>query len=535
MNRRIINIIILSVLLTALSAPVTRAELIVNEVLVNEPGSQTTLEWFELYNNSTEPIASLALYYVIVGSYTINFSSISLSAQSYLLVCRDTVAVRTYWGDDIPLESQLYEATFGLSNTGGGTISLYSIVLISELTWTDSGEDGVSWERKFTDSPEIGASADKLGSTPGFLNSISLVPFDFSLEDISVNALNDTTWLTFFIVNRGENLIDDGVITLFYYDENFPNDESRIIATIDIPPTDTGYTTVIREPFVLDGQYVSLGAALNDDDRERNNRIYFYAPGADYPPFVLSEILANHTTSLGSEWVELKNRYNETVTMAGWLIGDAGSLYQISDTPLTIEPNEYFVLVEDSFSFLSYYPEFDGRCFQPSSWPRLNNDEDVVRLVDSFAIRADSFAYTETYDENITWARSETIGYENYWGRSTVPGGTPGEANDVQFKPGGGRLTLNIEPKIIAPDGDGRDEYAVITFNGPTDARYTMKLFNRRGSLVKTFFEEASAFDEQYTWDGRAGDGQRLPIGIYILYLEAPGVGEIKETVVIAR
>ena len=77
MNKRVINIIILSVLLTALSVSLTRAELIVNEVLVNEPGSQSTLEWFELYNNSTEPILSLALYYVIVGSYTINFSNIS--------------------------------------------------------------------------------------------------------------------------------------------------------------------------------------------------------------------------------------------------------------------------------------------------------------------------------------------------------------------------------------------------------------------------------------------------------------------------
>ena len=40
--------------------------------------------------------------------------------------------------------------------------------------------------------------------------------------------------------------------------------------------------------------------------------------------------------------------------------------------------------------------------------------------------------------------------------------------------------------------------------------------------------------DEEYTWDGRAG-GRRLPIGIYIVYLEATGAGEIKKTVVLAR
>ena len=538
MIRRAGYIVFLFLIATMLLTPSARAELVVNEVLVNEPGSQSTLEWFELYNNSTEPITSLSLYYIVItGGYTVNFGAVSMPARSYLLVCRDTAEVRAYWGGDIPAEAQLYEATFGLANTGGGTISLYTFLPdpISELTWSTSGEDGVSWERKFTGASEIWPSADALGCTPGFLNSVTPVPYDLSLEDISVSAFDDTTWITFLVVNRGENLISDGVITLFYYDENYPGDESRIVAELAVPPTDSGYTTVIREPFELEGLYVSLGAALTDDDRQRNNRIYFYAPGGDYPPFVLSEFLANPTAALGSEWLELKNRFNEPVTMAGWSFGDEGSLYPISETPLTIEANEYFVLVEDSISFLSFYPEFDGRCLQPEQWPRLNNDDDVVRLVDSFSVRADSFAYAETYGDNVTWARSETPGYENYWGQSSVPGGTPGAENDISYKPAGGTLKLNVEPKIISPDGDGRDEFAVITFDGPSNARYTLKLFNRQGSLVKTFFEEVSAFDEQYFWDGTAGNGQRLPMGIYILYLEAVGYGQIKETVVVAR
>ncbi|MFZ5980261.1 MAG: hypothetical protein ACOYVF_06470 [Candidatus Zixiibacteriota bacterium] len=533
MKRRVVYVIFALILVAVLSMPAVRAEVVVNEVMVNEPGSQSALEWFELYNNSSAQ-ASMNLYYAVVGAYTVTFSGVTLPAYGYLLVCRDTAAVRVYWSDDIPAETPLYEGTFSLANSAG-TISLHTIVLISELSWNSAGEDGVSWERKFTDASEVWSSTDGSGGTPGFLNSVSLVPYDLSLEDIAISSLNDTTWLTFVLVNRGENLMTGGVLSLFYYDEKYPDDESQVIAELDIPLTDTGYTTVIREPFVLDGQYVSLGAALNDDDRLRNNRIYFFAPGAEYPPFVISEFLANPATALGSEWIELKNRFNISMTMAGWFIGDEGSLYPVSGTPLAIEPNEYFVLVEDSLAFLSFYPEYAGRCLQPAQWPRLNNDTDVVRLVDSFGVRADSFAYVETFDDNITWARSETVGYENYWGQSSLSGGTPGAENDVQFKPPGGRLSLNIEPKIIAPDGDGRDEYAVITFDGPTDARYTLRLFDRRGKLVRTFFDDASAFDEQYLWDGTAGDGRRLPIGIYIVYLEAPGVGQIKETVVLAR
>ena len=52
------RVLITALLLLTLGSTAT-AELVVNEVLVNEPGSNTNLEWFEVYNNSNAQ-ASLA-------------------------------------------------------------------------------------------------------------------------------------------------------------------------------------------------------------------------------------------------------------------------------------------------------------------------------------------------------------------------------------------------------------------------------------------------------------------------------------------
>ncbi len=139
-------------------SPTVRSAVVVNEVMSNEPGGHTTLEWIELYNNSTSS-ANLSFYSLHIGATQILLGG-TMAAQSYMVVCRrlfssgTTPGFEEYWGNnsgvwgDSPLEQyQVMEASFSLTNSAG-SVQLYLVgQLESELAWTEPGADGVSWER----------------------------------------------------------------------------------------------------------------------------------------------------------------------------------------------------------------------------------------------------------------------------------------------------------------------------------------------------------------------------------------------------
>ncbi|MCP4685587.1 MAG: hypothetical protein GY867_09070, partial [bacterium] len=151
---------------------------------------------------------------------------------------------------------------------------------------------------------------------------------------------------------------------------------------------------------------------------------------------------------------------------------------------------------------------------------------------------ADRFSYSEIFEDNHTWARAESGDRAGDWGRSYDAGGTPGETNRVQFatddKSG---LGIEVNPRVISPDGDGRDDEAVLLLSRPEADSYTLKIYDKMGRLVKTFEDDlvASHYTDEYTWDGTNSSHERLPIGIYIIYFEASGIESLKTTVVIAR
>jgi len=551
MTRKVCFILSAFCLLGALVCCSAEAGLVVNEVLANEPGGHVTLEWIEIYNDSSTAML-LEGYRSKVNDKWIDLpDSVWLDAGEYYIICRrlfstDSSGFEYVWGNgssvwgDTPEESQLqipFIAQFSLTNTGG-IVELYnpSGILISELTWNESGKDGFSWERVSPQSLEIAQSVDPGGSTPGFINSLTPVPNDLALEKISVTPDNGETSITFTVTNRGLNTVWNALLTLSPDLVDSVGGFVDTIDAIDIAEIEPGSTFITMRQYFLDGVYVSLSASLLDDDRARNNRLDFIATGADFPPFILSELLANPKEPLETEWVEIKNRLNQPFDIVGWQLGDSLSLHTIIDTYMIIDPNEYAVLAKDSLAFLNFYHHFNNRCLQPDHWPPFNNDYDVVRLVDSFGFEADRFVYTRVFNVNHTWSRGEEPGYENEWGRSEQVGGSPGEPNSVLYEPTGSNIAVTIEPNVFSPDGDGSEDVVVITVEeAPAEAEVTMKIYDRQGRAVRTMIDSETLLRTSYTWDGRSDGGRRLPIGIYILYLEAAGSKSVKKPIVIAH
>ena len=190
------------------------ADPIVNEVLANEPGSVTGLEWIELCNPG--PDVSLGQYQIRTKDNLIDLPvDVELPTGGYFIICRRLFATtispgfESVWGDssgvwgDTPREDSLpmpFEATMSLTNDTGTVDLLSGATVLSSLTWRISGLDGYSWERVLPGDDSVAQSVDADGSTPGFLNSVTPAEYDLALTDVTVRSENSSTFITFEIV-----------------------------------------------------------------------------------------------------------------------------------------------------------------------------------------------------------------------------------------------------------------------------------------------------------------------------------------------
>jgi hypothetical protein len=516
---------------------------IVNEVMANEPGATATLEWIELYNPGAS--ANLSFYQLVVGVNQIGLSGV-LDSGAYMIVCRRLLSsdlgpgFESVWGNnsgtwgDAPGEQfRVYEASFSLTNSAGSVQLKVAGIDQPALSWTESGKDGVSWERITATATTIKQSEDYTGATPGFVNSVTPLPSDLTIDTVAPFSHNGTTDLTITVENVGLNQLADRRLLIFDRNAADSSDERDTLALLTIQILDPGFKTDLTTSLNLSGLYHRIGLRLQGDDRVRNNRLFISVPAAQFPPLTLSEILPNPALPLTSEWIELKNSSPVTIDLAGWRICDANSCHVITNVSTLIQPDSLLVVCEDSIGIRLFYPQFESRLVQPSGWPTLNNDSDQVTLVDSFGYIADQFSYTSTYPDNYSWSFSDSNG--GTWGRSTDQGGTPGEANSVLFAPEATRTDVTVSPRVFSPDGDRLHDHVEILVAAVPASGYTLRVYDRTGRQVKQFFENIQFLQNSYSWDGRSDAGNRLPVGIYIVYFEAVGVEQVKKTVVIAR
>lgn len=521
----------------------------VSEVMSNEPGSSTSLEFIELYNDGTAPVQLNSFYEIRVDGLPLTFGAPptidTARGFRYLILCRDLFDFEQYYGDgsgiwgDVATErGALVQPTspFSLSNNGGSVAAVRTLQPVGDsLVWTSSGSDGVSWERENYVSYIPRQSIDPTGSTPGYLNSRMPAAIDLAIDTAAVFPTGTGSRIVAVITNRGmEESLDDS-LWVFYSNPADTGDISDLIEIIAIPSLDTGFSTPITIDVAPVALYDTVTLRLPRDSRTINNRRDVVVVSATFPPVVLSEFLANPQDPQTAEWIELDTRSDNLHDIAGWRIGDELALHTITEESFTVLPDQYPVVTENLAAFSQDYPDFDGVVVSPSSWATLNNAGDVVRLVDPFGFVADSFVYASAYDDNHTWAKGIDQNQQLNWGRSSVSGGSPGAVNDIRFAPTSEGLIVAVEPQVISPDGDGIDESMSIRVSGPADVSYTIRIYDRKGREVRTFEDGATDLRAEYLWDGVTDSGARLPIGMYILYVEAEGVESLKKTVVVAR
>jgi hypothetical protein len=252
---------------------------------------------------------------------------------------------------------------------------------------------------------------------------------------------------------------------------------------------------------------------------------------------IINELLPNPSGDLESEWVELHNIGVAAFDLQQFKIGDLYRFYNVSDTVLEIEPDEYILLVQDKEKFLSYYDLPGVIVIEPTGWPILNNDGDKLFLWAQSLNLLDTVRYVEVYSNNRSIERYISEDKKSVWGGSFAESGSTPGAQNTFFAPRSPEFKITISPNPFSPDGDGFEDVTTIEYSPPETASFDLALYDLSGRKRKEFFNNGTAIPGELTWDGRDDNGRTLPLGIYILFgrTEGPRSAQIKKTIVLAR
>ena len=82
--------------------------------------------------------------------------------------------------------------------------------------------------------------------------------------------------------------------------------------------------------------------------------------------------------------------------------------------------------------------------------------------------------------------------------------------------------SVQIEPEAISPNGDGYNDYSTIQFKlVEPEWNLNMRVFDAAGRLIDQPQRNVIIGQEaNLNWDGKLGNGQELPAGIYVFYIQ---------------
>jgi hypothetical protein len=241
---------------------------------------------------------------------------------------------------------------------------------------------------------------------------------------------------------------------------------------------------------------------------------------------VINEIM--YSPNSGSpEWVEIYNRGQTEVDLAGWFIqkGDTAGRRLLSSRSVVLSPGGYVVLSSDSLNPRGNYPTL----MPVGGMISLKNEGDAITVTDSRGAVMDQVSYRPAWGGK-TGISLKRVSPEipspdsTNWGSCVDPAGsTPGAKNSLYVTPRAGGGQISASPNPFSPDGDGYDDRTVVTVEIPAkSALARIYIYDVMGRLVRRLQDqETIGSTRSVVWDGKSDRGEILEMGMYVLYLEA--------------
>lgn len=531
--------------------------LVINEIFYDPAGGDSGYEWLELYNESSETINLEGWILQKAGSefttfYT--FPPYNLTPNQFLLLAESSVENADIY-TDLAMQN-------GGSATDGVRLlspdSLYTDTVVydspnSNNLPSDLNNPAISFAPDVSSGNSLARTFDGLDShnceqdffeclepTP---NSSNIYPIDLALSHPEITSNEgsdedsdlDTHTFSTHILNLSTIDVDNSVATLEMSINNQLWDSFELPS---IPAQDSIYFD-IELPELATGISIININLIYIYDIELENNSYTTSRLIGNSVLVLNEVLFK-PSSEETEWIEIYNNCE-----CGYLVDNFG----ISDNSGTqiafmgaVPPHSYLIISQDRDIFLNSYPQIEpASVVEAESWTALNNSDETLTLYDSFGTQLETMNYTgEDSEESVSLERinPDLPAEADNWGYC-INGSTPAEENSLFLTYFPTSSKLNFQPNPFSPYAG---QHCIISFQLPEKlSRVNLKVYDLKGrEMIKISNQSLQTAVGQFIWDGRDAKNQILPIGIYIVLMEAGALESEKiyrkqKTVVIAR
>jgi len=356
------------------SAALSRADIVINEIMYNSPGSPD-VEYIELYNNGQASV-DLTGWYLLdddpAHPHCLLFGT--LDAGQYLVVANDLTLFQAQYPEVTNLSPIAFDSGgtgFGLGNSGD-IVHLYTVGddLHDAVPYEDGGAwpgtadgDGPSLElvNPFFDN-SVGSSWDPSTmdwGTPGQQNSAYMDNQPPTIHDTDreprLPQVDDPVLITARVsdpegLDRVELFVDlgAGFVSQPMYDDGAHGDGA---------PADSlfGATIAVQSAGTLVHYYVAAWDQLGQVTTKPSDapvRFHGYTVGYEPPNGLwVSEIMADNGTTLADEfgqyddWVEIQNFSGDAIDLTGMFLTDnLGDHRKWMLPPVTLDGQEYLII-----------------------------------------------------------------------------------------------------------------------------------------------------------------------------------------------
>ena len=542
-----------------------------NDVVINEIMSDPEpvvglppVEYIELFNTTEHPIRLLDWTLIIGTNEKLITQDIEIQPLGYLLLCKDTsMEMLSQYGDCLGFSS------FSIANSGAYiALKDNDLQLISDLEFSlswyrddDKTDGGWSLEQIDPFSPCAGAinwcaSCHHDGGTPSARNSVFAENHAQPRVDY-VNVLNDSViQLVFDQKMERHSLVNIENYTIAEFDAH------PVEAYLDNDKTDR-VTLVFEQSLVFHSFYKLLVYHLTNCSGTSLPAGYsceFGLPGmATCGDVVINELLFD-PISPAADYLELFNNSDKVLNISDLQIGVVKTSFpNPPDTTIKnicfenrqLLPGHYALLTTKPSAIAEQYECSTDNFITMESFPSYPNSGTTALLLFDGEI-IDCMSYTDkshypllAETKGVSLERvspSITSSDPENWHSSMSPlHGTPGYQNSVFIENEDVTADVEIIPPVFSPDGDSFDDVTTINLSDIGNG-YTAKIhiFDSRGRLVKTLVNCKNIADQsRFVWNGLDDNGNIVPIGIYVVFVEVfdlqGDIKRFKKAVVVAE